>query len=246
MKTLTASIKKFKDYLENLNSEKITRTIIFGSASYNDFILGYSDIDIFVSLDIDKPDDMIENIIMLKNECKHLFHIKNVDFTIIQEDELKREKYITLNPFIFEEIKLGNVIYGEKLPDVYTNTELKNDGCYVAASGLRSLRSSLNKIYEARPEMIFRTCDELLFKSTKALLTYLTGQVYSSRGQIVEKIKEIFNKADTSIYDEILNHRYYIKEKGVFQPIDHDRIILKALITFENIWMEVINWKVGI
>ncbi len=241
MQTIYALIEDFRIRLNQQDNPGIQRVILFGSASYDDFIMGYSDLDIFVCMDVASPEEVLEKLVGLKEISREVFPIKNIDYTIIRAHELECSRLLTLNPFIYEEIRLGLRIYGPQLPDVYTNDQLRRDSLYVAAMGLRGLRAIMGTLYNAKPVMVLRRCDELLFKSTKALLTHLTGAVHSSKAQTFQCLQEWVKDADISIYKKLLDMRNKRRNNEEIYTLDYDKIFLESLIAFEKIWDEVLT-----
>lgn len=241
MKTISVSIEKFKKILSCREFPWIETVIIFGSASYNDFITGYSDLDIFISMDVLTPEEVLERLTGLKVFVKDAFTIKNIDYTVIRKEELHHRRQLTLNPFIYEEIRLGLLVHGPPLPNRYSNDELRQDSLYVAAMGLRGLRAMMESIYIVKPMMVLRRCDELLFKSTKALLTHLTGIIHSSKAQTFNCLKNWVKKTDISIYEKLMEMRNRLKHHKEISIKDYDKIFLESLITFEKIWGEILK-----
>jgi hypothetical protein len=213
--------------------------IIFGSASNGDFIRGYSDLDIFVSINVLEPEKILENLLAIQSMSSDIFAVKNIDYTVIKSAELKSQQPITINPCLYELIRMGYPVVGQQLPKMFSPRELKNDGLYVSATGLRKLRSMMGSLYKMKPAMAYRTIEDLLFTSTRALLVYLTGKIYPTRAEIYDILQEHFSLYDLDIYEYILNLRGKQKRGEKIKLDDYDEFYLRALITYEKIWNEV-------
>lgn len=232
--------QRIKNELTGRKIESLTRLSVFGSLSYGDFIEGYSDLDIFAAFNQDESFQVLEDLLTIKQICFEIFKVKNIDITFVMEKELNSE-IVLLNPLIYAEIQLGIPIIGDRLPDIYTPEELRWDGQNIAAIGLRGLRSLISKMYAPKPIMLLRSCDELLFKSTKALLAYTTGKLISSRPEIINALKLQFPELDISVYERVLKIRQEYKHHSHIK-FDHcDELVFTALLIFEKIY----HWRIG-
>lgn len=231
---LTAELDEFVSRVRGSGIPDLESLHLFGSASYGDFVYGYSDVDIFASFSGTDMYAYVKGVSLLKLCAEKSFTVRTVDINAALSTELE----LTcgpFNPFLLKEISISPVLWGEPVRFTFAESLLREDSLKVASWGLRMLRSAITRIDRMSPVVAIRFIDEMIFKSTKATLLAVSGELHSSRTQILAALESGYPGQDGSIYHDLLQIR---EDIGSGQDVNYrpDEILIRALLAFNEVW----------
>ena len=229
------NLADFIEYVSTDLNDSVKSLYLFGSASNGDFVKNYSDLDLFVLLSSVDTHSILKTLLLLRKKTES-HAIMNIDFTIMHVDEIYNKDNVTINPLLYQQIIIGDRLYGTELPVIFTEQEIKNDSVYVMSTALRKIRGSANKINRMKPYMAFRFCDEMLFTFLKSFIYYMSSDFVTSRVKIYKRMQSMLTNFDLKCVEEFIEFREnkYGESTGLnVNPLD---LFVKINYLVEDLW----------
>ncbi|MCL2427205.1 MAG: hypothetical protein FWD05_12830 [Oscillospiraceae bacterium] len=241
---MDTEIKQLNDSIMVADLPNLDRVIIFGSIIYGEFVQKQSDLDVFVSFCTNDISSIIESLLLLKQISQRTIGIQNVDITCAKVSEISNSNCV-INPFLYELISKGQIVRGKPLPNIFHKNAIVADCWNIAKRGLTELRSMVCRLRTPKPSMLFRSCDEVLFRTAKALLTILTRDICISRNQVVEIIQEK-EIGDDDVFKEILDLRKLLSCMNDEETISRcESIVVRGMHVLDNMYSYVADAIIG-